>query len=102
MDEPFAALDAITKARLQTEFLRIWDQRKMTVVFVTHDIEEALFVSDRVILLAARPGRVAREAIVPFERPRVEELRTSPQLQELREDLLNTLRHEPGTGADVQ
>lgn len=96
MDEPFAALDAITKTYLQTEFLRIWDQRRMTVVFVTHDIEEALFLSDRVILLSARPGRVARDLRVPFERPRSDELRTAPELQELREELRQNLESARG------
>ena len=92
MDEPFAALDSITKARLQSEFLRIWDQKRMTVIFVTHDIEEALFLSDRVILLSSAPGRVAHELVVPFPRPRNDVLRTSSDLQQMRAELLEALR----------
>ena len=84
MDEPFASLDVITKMGLQQEFLRIWETNRMTVVFVTHDIEEALFLSDRVLLMSLEPGRFIREERVPFERPRLrfgtDERRTpSPQ-----------------------
>ena len=84
MDEPFASLDVITKMVLQQEFLRIWETNRMTVVFVTHDIEEALFLSDRVLLMSLEPGRFIREERVPFERPRSESVRTSAELQALR------------------
>lgn len=94
MDEPFAALDAITKERLQEEFLRIWDVRKMTVVFVTHDIEEALLLSDRVVLMGSSGGRILCEITVPFERPRSAEIRTDPRLQNLRGILLAALRQQ--------
>jgi ABC-type nitrate/sulfonate/bicarbonate transport system ATPase subunit len=99
MDEPFAALDAITKERLQEEFLRIWETRGMTVVFVTHDIEEALFMSDRVVVMSATGGRILATITVPFDRPRTAASRTDPTLQDLRRDLVATLRAETGVGA---
>ncbi len=91
MDEPFGSLDAITKERLQEEFLRIWQGRGMTVLFVTHDIEEALFLSDRVVLMGAG-GTVLVDVAVPFDRPRQAEVRRDPLLQDLRGHLVATLR----------
>lgn len=70
MDEPFGALDELTRIDLQQELLRIWEVRKKTVIFVTHSINEALMLSDRVILLAPHPGRVARDITVNLPRPR--------------------------------
>ena len=93
MDEPFASLDAITKTRLQAEFLRIWEANRFTVLFVTHDIEEAVFVSDRVLVMATGPGRIVHEYRVPFEHPRSESLRTSPKFQEARANLMGYLHH---------
>ncbi len=91
MDEPFAALDAITKERLQEEFLRICEARGITVLFVTHDIEEALFLSDRIALMGLG-GELLDEVAVKLPRPRTAEMRTSPRLQELRGELVATLR----------
>ena len=68
MDEPFAALDAQTREVMQLELIRIWNNRRKTVVFVTHQIDEAVFLSDRVVVLATRPGRV--KDIVPINLPR--------------------------------
>lgn len=70
MDEPFGALDAHTRVLLQKELLRIWEQDKKTVIFVTHSVDEALYLADRVIVLSAHPGRVLEEIKVPFPRPR--------------------------------
>jgi NitT/TauT family transport system ATP-binding protein len=98
MDEPFAALDAITKERLQEEFLRIQESRAMTVVFVTHDIEEALFLSDRVVLMGVAGGQVLSEVAVPFGRPRTAQMRTDPRLQELRADFVAALRAHTAGG----
>src|SRR5581483_4578082 len=91
MDEPFAALDVMTKMHLQGEFLRVRDASERTVLFVTHDIEEALFLSDRILLMGTHPGRILREVEVPFGRPRREELRTAPEFQELRHELTRAI-----------
>lgn len=92
MDEPFAALDAMTKTRLQGEFLKIWEESHVTVLFVTHDVEEALFLSERVIVMSIGPGRFVYELEVPFPHPRADELRTSREFQEQRAELIDALR----------
>jgi NitT/TauT family transport system ATP-binding protein len=70
MDEPFAALDAQTREIMQTELLRIWERGQKTVLFVTHQIDEAVFLSDRVLVFARRPGRIQAEIVIPLPRPR--------------------------------
>ncbi|WP_205629292.1 ABC transporter ATP-binding protein [Jiangella muralis] len=85
MDEPFGALDYSTRVHLQDELLRIWEQRRVTTVFVTHDIEEALYLSDRILVLAG--GRLAEDFAVPFGRPRHPELRMGAQIQQARSHL---------------
>jgi NitT/TauT family transport system ATP-binding protein len=92
LDEPFAALDVMTKEQLQVDFLEIWAASRMTAVFVTHDLEEALFLSDRVVVMSRNPGRIIRDIAVPFGRPRGREIRTSPEFQRLRADLTADLR----------
>lgn len=87
MDEPFAALDVMTKESLQEQFLEIWNETRMTVVFVTHDLEEALFMADRVVVMASHPGRIARTVDVPFARPRSKDLKTTPEFQAMRREL---------------
>lgn len=79
MDEPFGALDAQTKATMQSELLSLWQQAGSTVVFVTHDLEEAVFLSDLVIVLSRNPGRVKQVLQVDLPRPRNEELRLSDE-----------------------
>ena len=88
MDEPYAALDAMTKERLQLEFLAIQEKVAMTVVFVTHDLEEALFVGDRVVTMGTEPGHVTGALAVPFRRPRSSELKLSQEFQALRGELV--------------
>jgi NitT/TauT family transport system ATP-binding protein len=84
LDEPFGALDVFTKEAMQQSLLAIWEEVPKTVLFVTHDIEEAIFVGDRVIVMSPRPGRVTADVEVPFERPRTIEVRADPAFQQLR------------------
>jgi NitT/TauT family transport system ATP-binding protein len=84
LDEPFGALDVFTKEAMQQSLLAIWEEVPKTVLFVTHDIEEAIFVGDRVIVMSPRPGRVTAVVEVPFERPRTIEVRADPAFQQLR------------------
>jgi NitT/TauT family transport system ATP-binding protein len=82
MDEPFAALDEMTRDRLNEEILRIYGEQKWTVLFVTHSVAEAVFLSTRVVILAAHPGRVAREIDVSLPWPRTAETRESKAFEE--------------------
>lgn len=84
MDEPFGALDELTRTDLQDQLLRIWETRKKTVIFVTHSITEALMLSDRIILLAPHPGRIAQDIVVPLPRPR---RRTDPRFNGLYQQI---------------
>ena len=89
MDEPFAAVDAMTRQRLQEELTQISRHEKMTVLFVTHAIEEAIFLSDRVVVLSGRPGRVVKELLVEFPRPRSwDRLVNEPRFLALRDELM--------------
>lgn len=84
MDEPFGALDEQTRVVLQQELLRVWDASRKTVVFITHSVEEAIVLSDRILVMSSRPGRILRDIRVPFARPReVIELRRTPEFGEL-------------------
>ena len=95
MDEPFASLDAMTKTRLQAEFLRIWEDSRATVLFVTHDVEEALYMSERVFVMSTEPGRLFHQTDVPFPHPRGVSLRTSTAFQDQRAELIDAL-HRAG------
>jgi NitT/TauT family transport system ATP-binding protein len=99
MDEPFASLDVMTKENLQEQFLEIWNETRMTVVFVTHDLEEALFMADRVVVMASHPGRIARIVDVPFARPRLKDLKTFPEFQTMRRELGHVLDANRGQSA---
>lgn len=96
MDEPFGALDAQTRARMQELLLDIWTRIRTTVVFVTHDIDEALFLADRVLVMSPRPGRFIEDLRLDFPRPRHASLLTSPEFVRLKRHCLDLLRHEEG------
>jgi NitT/TauT family transport system ATP-binding protein len=96
MDEPFGALDAQTRRLMQELLLRIWESHRTTVLFVTHDIEEALLLSDRVYVMSARPGTLKTEVKVDLSRPRFVEMETSPEFLALRRQLLGLIREEVG------
>jgi NitT/TauT family transport system ATP-binding protein len=95
MDEPFAALDSLTRDILQEEILRIWEKTGKTFVLITHNIEEAVFLGDRVIVMTARPGRIKAEIDVDIQRPRDPTMRTHhPRFLEIKEQLSQLLRTE--------
>ncbi|MGB6009507.1 ABC transporter ATP-binding protein [Castellaniella sp.] len=107
MDEPFGALDAQTKLLVQDGFVAYWEKNQKTVVFVTHDLSEAIFLADRVVVMSARPGRVKAEYTVPFPRPRnLAEIRVSAEYGELWEriwlDLKDEARHSMQGGLHDQ
>ena len=91
MDEPFAALDAQTRARLQQEVARVWMETRKTVFFVTHSVEEAVLLADRVIAMTALPGRLKADVQIKLPRPRDP---TSPSFNDHRRELENLLREE--------
>jgi len=94
MDEPFAALDAQTRDLMQAELLRIWQTAKKTVLFVTHQIEEAIYLSDRVMVMTKRPGRAKKIFPIDLPRPRDYEMRVTPEFNELKLEIWNSLKDE--------
>lgn len=96
MDEPFGALDAQTRMDMQQLLLDIWARIRTTVVFVTHDIDEALFLADRVLVMSSRPGRIIDDIAVTFPRPRAAEVVTEAEFSRLKRYCLELLRHEHG------
>jgi NitT/TauT family transport system ATP-binding protein len=95
MDEPFGALDEQTRLLLQDELLRIWEQTGTTVLFVTHSIDEAMILADRIVVMSARPGTIKADITVPFARPRtVEAVRSDPGFASLFLDVWSLLRDE--------
>jgi NitT/TauT family transport system ATP-binding protein len=94
MDEPFAALDAQTRDLMQVELLRIWQQAKKTVLFVTHQIDEAIYLSDRVMVMTKRPGRAKKIFPIDLPRPRDYEMRMTPEFNELKLEIWNELKDE--------
>ena len=102
MDEPFGALDAQTKVQMGGELLRIWDGLDRTIVFVTHDIEEAIALSDRVLVMTRRPGRIKSEYRIDLPRPRdFYEIRFTPAFRELHQAIWRDLAAEVAPIADV-
>jgi len=95
MDEPFSALDAQNKLLLQEELLRIWEEHKKTVVFITHSVDEAVFLGDRIMVMTAQPGQVKTFVPVPLARPRnISELQKAPEYGELIAHIWTSLREE--------
>ncbi|MFC5471936.1 ABC transporter ATP-binding protein [Cohnella suwonensis] len=91
LDEPFAALDALTRAEMQRWLLELWESDRRSVLFVTHSIEEALMLSDRLYVLSSAPATVLKEIAVPFDRPRRADVWTEPSFVELKREVLALL-----------
>ncbi|HUV43732.1 MAG TPA: ABC transporter ATP-binding protein [Dehalococcoidales bacterium] len=91
LDEPFGALDALTRKELQNWLLRVWQEFGRTVMFITHDVEEAVYLADRVIVLSARPGEIKREFKIDLPRPRRQGMIAEPEFGELVRELLAEL-----------
>ena len=91
MDEPFSALDALTREEMGFELLRIWQERPKTVLFITHSISEAVLLADRVIVMSERPGRVIEDMVVPLARPRTVETTNSKVMHDFSGHLRNLL-----------
>ena len=95
LDEPFAALDAHTRTMVQAEFTRLWEETASTVVMVTHDIAEAVALSDRIVVMSGRPGEIIADIQVGFPRPRdTEEIRYTHEFADLCEQIWNLLKHK--------
>ncbi|MBP2636230.1 MAG: cmpD 4 [Firmicutes bacterium] len=94
MDEPFAALDAQTRELLQFELLRIWEADKKTIIFVTHSIDEAILMADRVAVMTARPGKIKEIIDISLPRPRTGEIRNSPEFIQIRQKAWNLIKDE--------
>ncbi|MBU0726501.1 MAG: ABC transporter ATP-binding protein [Alphaproteobacteria bacterium] len=94
LDEPFGALDTQTRGLMQELLLDVWERHRKTVLFVTHDIEEAIFLASRIIVMTARPGRIKADVPVPLPRPRDYHLRTAPEFYALRAELTDLVRDE--------
>ena len=88
LDEPLGALDAFTRMKMQDEVLRLWEARGTTMILVTHDIDEAIYMSDRIVIMTARPGRVERTIEINLDRPRE---RNSPAFLKFRVEILELL-----------
>lgn len=94
MDEPFGALDAQTRTMMQESLLDIWSEFGNTVLFVTHDIDEAVFLSDRILIMSASPGRIIADISVDLPRPRIQDLLTQPEFMALKRECLDLIRRE--------
>jgi NitT/TauT family transport system ATP-binding protein len=94
MDEPFGALDAQTRMLMQELLLDLWQRQPKTILFVTHDIEEAIFLSDRVYVMSARPGRIKAEIVVPLARPRTLDATSDPAFVALKREIFELIREE--------
>lgn len=91
LDEPFSALDDFTRLEMHQWLMSIWAEYKKTILFVTHNIDEALFLSDRIIVLSSNPAQIVNEFVIPFERPRKDELILSDEFLEWKRKLSNSI-----------
>jgi len=98
MDEPFGALDAQTRSDMQQLLLRIWEESASTILFVTHDVEEAIYLADRLFVVSPRPGTIVEDVPVPFPRPRDLGVKQAKEFQDLVHYILGCLRRAPGPG----
>lgn len=94
MDEPFGALDALTRVHLQDQLLATWSQEKRTVLFITHDVDEAIYLANRVVVMAAGPGRIHRVIDVDLPYPRTEEIRLSAEFRRIRNEVWTSVYHQ--------
>jgi NitT/TauT family transport system ATP-binding protein len=94
MDEPFGALDAMTRHEMQTLLTSVWETHRLTVLFVTHDVEEAVYLSDRIVAMTTGPGRIKTEFPIDLPRPRPPEVIASPAFQALQQKVLTTIRQD--------
>jgi NitT/TauT family transport system ATP-binding protein len=94
MDEPFAALDYQTRLMMQENLLSLWEEFGTTVVFVTHDVDEAIFLSDRILLMSASPGRIVKDIANPLPRPRTQMISSEAKFLEIKRDCMEIIRAE--------
>jgi ABC-type nitrate/sulfonate/bicarbonate transport system ATPase subunit len=99
LDEPFGALDSQTRLEMQQWLLRIWQETGRTILFITHDVDEAIFLADRVVVMSPRPGRINRIFDVPLDRPRTVDSLTSEKFTGLKRDILDLLYRRPDSAA---
>ena len=102
MDEPFGALDAQTRSDMQQLLLQIWDETACTILFVTHDVEEAVYLADRIFIMSSHPGPIVEDVEVPFDRPRDLGLKEKNEFHELQHYVLGRLKSAPGIGGHVR
>jgi NitT/TauT family transport system ATP-binding protein len=102
MDEPFGALDAQTRSDMQQLLLQIWDETACTILFVTHDVEEAIYLADRIFIMSSHPGTIVEDVHVPFERPRDLGLKEKSEFHDLQHYVLGRLKSAPGIGGHVR
>lgn len=98
MDEPFGALDALTRVQMQDELLDTWQQERKTVVFITHDVDEAVYLASRVVVMSPRPGRISEIVDVPLPYPRNEDLRLSTEFAQIRARVWRGVHHHRDAG----
>lgn len=99
MDEPFGALDALTRSLMQDFLLELWEQDRKTVLLVTHDIDEAIYLADRTVIMTAHPGRVREVISVDLPRPRTFEMQSDPKFIKIRDHVRDIVRQEAAKGA---